>query len=65
MSENVSKLKCNINQIFTRAEKFKIEQGETSLKGYLKTYRINGVKGYDPKMFISSIKLKVLNLIKQ
>ena len=35
------------------------------MKGYLKTYRINGVEGYDPKTFISSIKLKVLDLIKQ
>ena len=35
------------------------------MKGYLKTYRINGVKGYDPKNFISSIKPKVIELIKQ
>ena len=36
-----------------------------ALKGYLKSYRINGVSGYDPKKFISSIKPKVLDFIKQ
>ena len=35
------------------------------MKGYLKTYRINGVEGYDPKNFIRSIKPKVIDLIKQ
>ena len=36
-----------------------------ALKGYLKSYRINGVSGYDPKKFISSIKPKVIDFIKQ
>ena len=36
-----------------------------ALKGYLKSYRINGVSGYDPKKFISRIKPKVLDFIKQ
>ena len=65
-NEKVNKLKNNINQIFKRLEtEFKIEEKETALKGYLKTYRINGVSGYDPKKFISSIKPKVLDFIKQ
>ena len=33
------------------------------MKGYLKTYRIEGQEGYDPKTFINTIKPKVLNLI--
>ena len=36
-----------------------------AIKGYLKSYRINGVSGYDPKKFINSIKPKVLDFIKQ
>ena len=36
-----------------------------ALKEYLKSYRINGVSGYDSKKFISSIKPKVLDFIKQ
>ena len=33
------------------------------MKGYLKTYGVDGEKGFDPKTFISSIKQKVLNFI--
>ena len=62
-NEKVNKLKNKINQIFKRLEtEFKIEEKEMALKGYLKSYRINGVSGYDP---ISSIKPKVLDFIKQ
>ena len=62
-NEKVNKLK---NKIFKRLEtEFKIEEKEMALKGCLKSYRINGVSGYDPKKFISSIKPKVLDFIKQ
>ena len=65
-NEKVNKLKNEINQIFKRLEtEFKIEEKEMALKGYLKSYRINGVSGYDPKKFISSIKPKVLDFIEQ
>ena len=65
-NEKVNKLKNKINQIFKRLEtEFTIEEKEMALKGYLKSYRINGVSGYDPKKVISSIKPKVLDFIKQ
>ena len=65
-NEKVNKLKNKINQIFKRLEtEFKIEVKEMAMKGYLKSYRINGVSGYDPKKFISSIKPKNLDFIKQ
>ena len=65
-NEKVNKLKNRRNQIFKRLKtEFKIEEKEMALKGYLKSYRINGVSGYDPKKFISSIKPKVLDFIKQ
>ena len=65
-NEKVNKLKNKINQIFKRLEtEFKIEEKEMAMKGYLTSYRINGVSGYDPKKFISSIKPKVLDFIKQ
>lgn len=35
------------------------------MKGYLKTFRIDGQKGYDPKQFTTIIKPEVINLIKQ
>ena len=49
-NEKVNKLKNKVNQIFKRLEtEFKIEEIEMALKRYLKSYRINGVSGYDPK----------------
>ena len=65
-NKKVNKLKNKLNQIFKRLEtQFKIEEKEMALKRCLKSYRINGVSGYDPKKFISSIKPKVLDFIKQ
>ena len=47
-NEKINKLKNKINQIFKRLEtEFKIEEKEMALKGYLKSYRINGVSVYD------------------
>ena len=46
-------------------EEFNIEEQQTALRGYLKTYRIDGKMGYGPKRFIIKIKPKVLNLINQ
>ena len=43
--------------------KFNIEEKETALRGYLKTYRIDGQKGYGPNTFLNKIKPKVLDLI--
>ena len=67
INEKVNKLKDKVKQVFKRleTENFKIEEKEKPLKGYLKSYRINGVSGYDPKKFISSIKPKVFDFIKQ
>ena len=45
-SEKLNKLKNDVKRIFNQIERFKIEEIESSLKGYLKTYRIKGVKGY-------------------
>ena len=64
-SEKLKQPKNNVKQIFKNLERFEIKEIEPSLKGYLKTYSINGVKRYVPKKFISSIKPKVIDLIKQ
>ena len=71
VNEKADKLKNDIKLQFNQAEKFepnqKFEpkQKETALKGYLKTFRIDGVDGVDPKTFIRNSKTKILNLIKQ
>ena len=65
VNEKADKLKNDIKQLFNRAEKFEPKQKETALKGYLKTFRIDGVDGVDPKTFIRNSKTKIHNLIEQ
>ena len=56
-NEKVNKLKDKVKQVFKRLEtEFKMEENEEALKGYLKSYRINGISGYDPKKFIRKHK---------
>ena len=70
VDKRVNKLKKKINRIFNRIEidylkLLNPKLQEAALRGYLKTYRIDGQKGYDPKSFINNIKPKVVNLINQ
>ena len=65
VNEKSDKLKNDIKQLFSQAEKFEPKQKETVLKAYLKTFRIDGVDGVDPKTFIRNSKTKILNLIEQ
>ena len=64
VNERVDSLKKKVNRIFERVERFTPKEHKTALKGYLKTFRIDGEKGIEPKMFVNSIKPKVLDLIK-
>lgn len=63
VNKKVNSLKEKVNIIFNRIDKFTPKEHKTALKGYLKTYRIEGRKGYDPKNFLINIKPKVVNLI--
>ena len=65
VDKRVNKMKNDIKRLFKQAEKFEPKQKETAFKGHLKTYRIDGVEGHDPKTFIASSKLRTLNFIKQ
>ena len=64
-NEKVNKLRSDVKRIFKQAEDFNPRQKETALKGYLKTYRIDGIEGYDVKTFIANSKLRTLNLIEK
>ena len=63
VNERIDSLKEKVNQIYKKLNKFTPKEQETSLEGYLKTYRIDGQTGYDPKTFTTKIKQKVLDLI--
>ena len=65
LNEKDDKLKNDIKRLFNQAEKFEPKQKEAALKGYLKTYRIDGVEGHDVKTFIANSKLRTVNLIEK
>ena len=63
VNQQVESLKKQVNQFFKKLDKFVPKEQETALAGYLKTYRIDGQTGYDPKTFTSNIKPKEVDLI--
>ena len=61
VNERVESLKEKVNKIF----KFVPKENKKALDGYLKTYRINGQTGYDPKTFTYKIIPNVEALIRK
>ena len=64
VNKRVNSLKETVNRIFKRYDNLTPKEYKTALKGYFKTFRVEGVDGMDEKTFINSVKPKVLNLIK-
>ena len=79
VNERVENLKERVNSIFGRREEvgqpvddvnspeednFTPKEHKTAIKGYFKTFRVNGVDGMDEKTFMNSVKPRVIDLIK-
>ena len=79
VNERVENLKERVNSIFRRREEvgqpvddvnspeednFTPKEHKTAIKGYFKTFRVNGVDGMDEKTFMNSVKPRVIDLIK-
>ena len=79
VNERVKNLKERVNSIFGRREDHQepIEdvnlpeednltprEHKTAIKGYFKTFRVNGVDGMDEKTFMNNVKPRVIDLIK-
>ena len=78
VNERVENLKERVNSIFGRQEEVGQpnedrltteedhlipKEHKTALKGYFKTFRVDGVDGMDEKTFIDSVKPRVIDLI--
>ena len=78
VNERVENLKERVNSIFRRQEEVSkpIEdvnsqdedhltpkEYKTAIKGYFKTFRVNGIDGMDEKTFMNSVKPRVIDLI--
>ena len=64
VNERVDSLKERVNRIFKRYDNLTPKEYKTAIKGYFKTFRVNGVDGMDEKTFINIVKPRVINLIK-
>ena len=64
VNERVDSLKEKVNGIFKRYDNLTPKEHKTAIKGYFKTFRVNGVEGMDEKTFINIVKPRVINLIK-
>ena len=79
VNERVENLKERVNSIFRRQEEvgqpiedvnlpeednLTPKEYKTSIKGYFKTFRVNGIDGMDEKTFMNNVKPRVINLIK-
>ena len=65
VNERVDSLKEKVNGIFKRYDNLLTpKEHKTAIKGYFKTFRVNGVDGMDEKTFINIVKPRVINLIK-
>ena len=78
VNERVENLKERVNSIFGRQEDHQEpiddhpsteesnltpKEHKTAIKGYFKTFRVDGVDGMDEKTFMNSVKPRVINLI--
>ena len=78
VNERVENLKERVNSIFGRQKEvgqpiedtnspeesnLTPKEHKTAIKGYFKTFRVDGIDGMDEKTFMNSVKPRVLNLI--
>ena len=78
VNERVENLKERVNSIFGRQEEvgqpiedahsteennLTPKEHKTAIKGYFKTFRVDGVDGMDEKTFMNSVKPRVIDLI--
>ena len=79
VNERVENLKERVNSIFGRREEVSQpiqdvhlpeednltpREHKTAIKGYFKTFRVNGIDGMDEKTFMNNVKPRVIDLIK-
>ena len=65
VNERVNSLKERVNRIFKRYDNLLTpREYKTAIKGYFKTFRVNGVDGMDEKTFMNNVKPRVIDLIK-
>lgn len=66
LNERVENLKKQVREIYEKQEPKKyIREHKSALKGFVTSYRIEGIKGIDPRTFLHDNQDRVLKLIRK
>ena len=65
VNDKVEKLKKDIKRVYSRYDNLTLYEKEAPIKGFLKTHRIDGKKGYDQLTFIQYIRPKVIKFLSE
>ena len=65
VDNKVEKLKKDIKRIYSRYDELELYEKEAPIKGFLKTHRIDGKKGYDQLTFTKYIRPKVIKFLSE
>ena len=63
VDEKVEKLKKDIKQIYSRYGEHTLYEREAPLRGFLRTHRIDGRRGYDQTTFTQYIRPRVIKFL--
>ena len=64
ISSSLKNLKEKINKIFEEKE-FKLKEGQSALKNFVREYVIDGKPGYYPQAFFESVRSLILEILKK
>ena len=62
--EKLRKLKEQVDKIFEELKKFKVEEGNSTLKEFAKVYTIKGVEEFDPLKFFQYARQNMTSILK-
>ena len=65
VSKRVATLKKEVKTIFDRLTRSRVSlrEKEAPIKGFLKTYRVDGMKGYDQRAFVDHVRSRIIELL--
>ena len=63
VSRRITRLRREIREIYQRYDRHQPYQRERALNGYLRTHRIDGVRGYDQRTFTHYIRPRVVRFL--
>ena len=64
ITSTLKNIKKKIKKIFEK-EEFKLKEGQSALKNFVREYIIDGKPGYDPQAFFESVRSLILKILRE